>query len=192
MSAVSIHPTREAWLDAAVVALKPMFAEIARTVPEVVRISTGWSRGAKKNSVGWCWRSDVADDKSSNIFISPTLADPITILAVILHELCHAVDDCKSAHGGDFRKMWGQHGFVGKPTASTPGDPLRARLTELLDQLGAYPHAALNPGMQVKTQGTRMLKLVAGCCGYTVRTSQKWIDEGLPSCPCGSDMELAS
>ena len=25
----------------------------------------------------------------------------------------------------------------------------------------------------------------AGCCGYTVRTTRKWLDEGHPLCPHG-------
>ena len=38
--------------------------------------------------------------------------------------------------------------------------------------------------------GSRMIKIVcdADGCGYTVRTTRKWIDVGLPTCPCGSAM----
>ena len=25
----------------------------------------------------------------------------------------------------------------------------------------------------------------AGCCGYTVRTTRKWLDQGYPLCPYG-------
>lgn len=46
-------------------------------------------------------------------------------------------------------------------------------------------------------QTTRMIKLTAPCCGYLVRTSRKWIDEGLPVCHHGrpfivDEDELAS
>ena len=34
-------------------------------------------------------------------------------------------------------------------------------------------------------QGTRMIKLTAACCGYTVRTTRKWLDQGYPLCPHG-------
>lgn len=184
-----VHPTREAWLIAAVELLKPLFAEIEKIVPPI-RVSTGWSKGSKKGSVGWCWKASVADDSSSNIFISPELVEPVIILAVLAHEMIHAVDDCKDAHAGNFRKMHAQIGLIGRPTASIPGLALTARLAALADLLGPYPHAKLTPGLQVKTQTTRMLKLRASCCGYVVRTSQKWVDEGLPSCPCGTEMEL--
>ena len=38
-------------------------------------------------------------------------------------------------------------------------------------------------------QGTRMVKLTAPDCGYTVRTTRKWIDQGAPMCPHGVAME---
>lgn len=188
---IAVHPTREAWLIAAVAALTPLFAEIERTVP-TVRVSTGWSKGSKKGSVGWCWKAAVADDESSNIFISPELVEPIVILAVLAHEMAHAANDCRDGHGGDFRKMHTLLGFIGKPTASIPSLALTARLAAIADLMGTYPHAKLTPAMVLKTQGTRMLKLEASCCGYIVRTSQRWIDQGLPSCPCGTEMDVAS
>ena len=35
--------------------------------------------------------------------------------------------------------------------------------------------------------GARLLKVVCGACGHTVRFTQQWIDTGLPSCPCGME-----
>jgi hypothetical protein len=52
-------------------------------------------------------------------------------------------------------------------------------------------HARLDLSGRRK-QSTRMLKLECTNCGYTVRTTQKWIEVGLPTCCCGSDMEVAS
>ncbi|MFI8890527.1 hypothetical protein [Streptomyces paradoxus] len=47
-----------------------------------------------------------------------------------------------------------------------------------------------------KKQGTRMLKVVCSedceCGGYTVRTTQKWLDMGTPRCPFGGEMEIAA
>ncbi|MGA4950461.1 hypothetical protein [Streptomyces lydicamycinicus] len=47
-----------------------------------------------------------------------------------------------------------------------------------------------------KKQGTRMLKVICSedceCDGYTVRTTQKWIEIGLPSCPFGREMTVAA
>jgi hypothetical protein len=34
-----------------------------------------------------------------------------------------------------------------------------------------------------------MIKLAAvACCGYTVRTTAKWLDQGEPMCPHGAPM----
>ena len=51
---------------------------------------------------------------------------------------------------------------------------------------------APDPGGKVHTvpgkQGTRMIKLTAACCGYTVRTTRKWVEQGYPLCPHGQPM----
>ncbi len=178
--------TREEWLDLAVEKMRPWFDGMEAQPPAVVRVSTGWSRGAKKNQVGWCWKSNVATDKSSNIFISPERNKPVEILATLLHELCHASDDCRDSHAGRFRRLWRLHGFEGKPTTSVPTAVLLERLQALADDLGEYPHAKLSPGDKIKVQKTYMIKLECQGCGMVVRTTQKWLDEtGLPSCGCG-------
>jgi hypothetical protein len=55
---------------------------------------------------------------------------------------------------------------------------------------GAAP--APGPGGKVHSgpgkQGTRMIKPTAACCGYTVRTTRRWLDEGYPLCPHGQPM----
>lgn len=68
---------------------------------------------------------------------------------------------------------------------------MTARLTELIEVNGPYPHAQLDPSCTdgKKKQGTRMIKVVCPSCGYTVRTTAKWLEVGLPTCPCGEDME---
>lgn len=43
-------------------------------------------------------------------------------------------------------------------------------------------------GDEVAPQTTRMLKCVCGKCGYTARTTRKWIDlKGAPLCPCAGE-----
>ena len=67
--------------------------------------------------------------------------------------------------------------------STRPGTELRERLNILFVQLGPYPHAVLS-GQNHKKQGTRLLKCECLVCGYTVRITQKWIDDvGLPVCP---------
>jgi hypothetical protein len=33
-----------------------------------------------------------------------------------------------------------------------------------------------------------MIKLTAAYCGYTVRTTRRWLDQGHPQCPHGQPM----
>jgi hypothetical protein len=81
-------------------------------------------------------------------------------------------------------------GLEGKATATVAGAGFAEWARGLDAKLGTYPHDELVPLLEVKKQGTRMLKLEAPCCGYVVRTTQKWIDAGLPSCPCGTEFEV--
>jgi hypothetical protein len=55
------------------------------------------------------------------------------------------------------------------------------------DQQRSYPVAdvpAPDPGGKVHSgpgkQGTRLIKLTAAWCGYTVGTTRKWVDQGYP------------
>jgi hypothetical protein len=74
-------------------------------------------------------------------------------------------------------------------TATVPGEALKARLKELIGQLGDYPHARLVASNKPKTQTTRMLKVTCQQCGCVVRMTRKWLDEaGLPTCGCGGKM----
>jgi len=195
--------TREHWLELAVLKLRPLFAEIDVELPNV-RVSVGWpSRGgvgAKKKVIGQCWKTTVAGDNVSQIFISPVLgtaneADAIQLLGVLAHELIHAADDCESGHKGAFGKMARALGLAGKLTATVvdPDSELYRQLAVILDDLGPLPHAALNPFEMEKQrpkQGTRMLKLTCPNDGYTARTTRKWLDDlGAPKCPCGMELE---
>lgn len=182
---------REAWLIDAVDALRPLFAEQGHTVPEKVRVSVGWPRGrqgSKNVAIGQCFPTSMAADNSHNLFISPLLGDAPTVLATLVHELVHAIDDCKSKHQGDFIKIARSVGLTGKWTATVAGDELAARLLEIAETLGEYPHAAVNPnaGPGIKKQSTRMLKVECPTgSGYIARLTQKWLDEyGAPICPC--------
>jgi hypothetical protein len=191
-----VHATREAWLLAAVDALAPLFVEKAGVRLPKVRVSVGWpgGRGKKNSVIGQCWNTNAAEDKVSQIFISPVLNDVPTVLATLVHELVHAADDCESGHKGKFVQIAKAVGLEGPWTATKAGEDLAAHLGELHSKvLGAYPHAALanvDGADGPKKQGTRMLKVVCGESDpegevYTVRMTRKWLDTyGTPKCPC--------
>lgn len=216
------HKTREAWLVEAVQYVSELFAQTKEEGEPVqvppVRISCGFPAGNVRKSIGQCWGTSAAEDGISHVFVSPVLKDPTQILGVIIHELCHAIDDCKSGHKGRFRKLATQMGLEGKMTATHCSEALEELLQPIVNKLGEYPHAALDLGQApVKKQTTRMLKAsckaivgddrvltsvereardilderVGETCGYNVRTTQKWLDMAVPTCPLhGLDLEV--
>lgn len=198
------YDTREAWMLAAVEAMRSWFVEVGAEVG-TVRISIGWAggRSAKGKGIrGQCWASHTVADGIPAIFVTPDQSDPIIILGIVLHEMNHAADNCLSGHRGTFAKTAKALGFVAPWTSSEGKTPeLVERLTALLADLGTFPHGAINDKAHGLTglsparppiQTTRMLKIVCEADGYTVRTTQKWIDLGLPACGiCGEGMQTA-
>ena len=184
--------TREEWLMAAVVKLRELFAEIDVEIPDV-RVSVGWPGGGGRGQaerIGECWVTEASNDAVAQLFVSPALDDPMQVLSTLTHELVHASDNCESGHRGVFRKRALAIGLEGRMTATVAGEGLLARLAAIEESLGAFPHAALSKGASGrKKQGTRMFKLVCPSCDYAVRTTRKWLDVGLPTCPCGTEME---
>lgn len=183
--------TREEWLNAAVKALNPMIERSTELTPATeILVSIGWPRRDKGGKVrGQCWARSAAHGKASHIFISPLQVEPVTILGILLHELIHAADDCESGHAGAFKKAHHALGFINKATTSEQGEELKERLTAVSERLGDFPHLVLEPLEKPKVQSTRMIKLVSSC-GYVLRTSRKWIEQGLPTCGvCGDEFE---
>lgn len=186
------YETREQWLEAAVQKMVPLFSKGGFKVPKV-RVSCGWpsSRGlsATKASLGECWSSDSAEDKIAQVFISPRLAKPAEaygVLPVLAHEAVHAVVGHKAKHGKQFRACAQSIGLEGKMTSTFGGAEFLEFASRIAKQLGAYPHSILKPSNRpTKKQTTRMVKCECKECGYSCRTSRKWLeDSGAPLCPC--------
>jgi hypothetical protein len=192
--------TREAWLLAAVEELRPLLKQVGAVVPERVSVSVGFAAKNVRKALGVCFPTAATNGGISHMFVSPMIEDPIKVLDVLVHELIHASDDCKSGHAGHFAKCARAIGLEGKLTATHAGDDLRTQLEDISTQLGPYPHTKLNLGNNIKKQTTRLLKLMCSddCCPlmdeatgnvYTIRVTKKWIEVGLPSCPCGATMK---
>lgn len=188
--------TREQFLNKAVDALRPWFKQAGFPVPDKVRVTCGWpssnALARKKRHIGECWPRSASKDKFNEIFISPCVDEFVAgqraqcVGEILVHELVHAVDDCKNAHKGPFKKVMKAVGLEGKPTATEPGDALYAELKRIESRLCGYPHAKLDATKtKRKAQTTRMVKCECGDCGYTVRTTRKWLEDvGAPICPC--------
>jgi hypothetical protein len=188
--------TREEWLNACA----DLILEKHREVFEIhfgqdgidhlehLKVSTGFpSTGGLGKVIGQCWKSAAAEDATTHhIFINPRLTDVVEVVATLAHEMVHAADDGEHKHRGPFVKAVQDMGLEGKATATFAGAGFADWARGLDTKIGTYPHTGLVPIAQEKKQTTRMLKLEADCCGYVVRTTKKWIEIGLPSCPCGN------
>lgn len=184
--------TREQYLNAALQGMAPWFES---PFPDNVNVSCGWpSKSAlakKKRRIGEAWASECSKAQKFELFISPMLDKPIDVLAVLLHEMVHAYCGLKCGHKNPFKKTATALGLEGKMTATVPGVRLVERLNVLSKTLGTYPHGSLDSKMTngEKKQGTRLLPCECPACGYKVRVTQKWLDIGLPICPCGEEMQ---
>ena len=186
--------TREQWLLQMVERLRGLFADAGHPLPAHIRASCGWpteralTPSGKNRSIGQCFSTACSADGAHEVFVSPALDDPWRVSEVLVHELCHAVDNCRHGHGPEFRKIAAAVGLEGKMTATVAGPQLAERLNALLARMPGYPHRTLDVRVDAKKQGTRLLKIICPSCGYTARTTRQWIGRGLPTCPCGSRM----
>jgi SprT-like family protein len=180
--------TREEWLITLMNRLRPEFTAHSVALPDEIAVSCGWtSKGARGKRIGECWRADCSHARRPEIFISPKLADSIEVGHVLVHELIHAALP-DAGHGSAFKRVALRLGLTGRMTATVPTDALRQRLGDLIEHIGEpYPHAELRPGEDERKQSTRLLKLSCPGCGYVIRTTQKWIEVGVPTCCCGED-----
>lgn len=185
--------SREDWLIKASEKMIPWLTAAGAGIRPKYRVSVGWPLGKRpgkntSNTIGQCFCSSCSKDGTHEVFISPALDDAEVVLATLLHELVHAFVGIKAKHGRDFKVIAVKAGLTGKMTATVASDDLKPKLADLAKKLGDYPHAAL--GSKGKTitpkQTTRLIKLECEC-GYIIRTTQKWIDVGVPTCVCGQE-----
>lgn len=162
-----------------------------------VKVSVGFpvSGGARSNgkTIGQCFPRAWSKANVNEIFINPCLdkSQVTKVGGVLVHELIHAIDDCKSGHKGAFRKMATACGLTGKMTATGESDDLKAIIKAIEKKIGKYPHKSLDYSKR-KKQGTRNLKIECPECvidPYFVRMSATMYAKGAPSCGvCGSMM----
>lgn len=176
------HVHRESWLADAVIRIRPWFAAIHHQVPDV-RVSVGFpSTGRNGVHIGQCWATTRSEDGLNHIFISPVLADPVAVLDTLVHELVHAVDDCRNRHGAPFRKIALAIGLEGPMRSASAGKKLLGQLKDLAGQLGPYPHARL---ILTRKTVSRPARPRARCdhCGYEVPMLKRFVHFGPPICP---------
>ena len=185
--------TREQWLGSLVDALRPTFAGLGSPLPDRVRVSCGWpsksALSSKARRIGEAWSARCSEDGAHETFLSPALADPVEVGAVLVHELVHHAVGVEHGHRAPFARLAKAVGLLGPMRATSAGPELRERLHALAESIGPYPHGALVAGNGRKKQATRMLKVACAECGCLVRMTRQWLDTvGAPTCACGGAM----
>jgi hypothetical protein len=188
LAAVAAQPpaNREEWLQRLAAALGATFAAAGLMVPSAIRYSCGWtSTGRRSRRVGEHWAPAASADGTHEIFVTPRLADPIEVAAVLVHELAHAAVHPATGHGAEFRRAAIAVGLRGHMRATHAGEALRAVLVAKIAEIGPYPHASLVGARRPSTppQTNRQLRAHCPTCGYTVRASRRWLDLATPICP---------
>lgn len=180
---------REQWLQNVAEKMAPWFAELGHELPKY-RAAVGFtSKGMRSKRIGECWSGIASGDGTFEIFIVPTIDDPMRIADILAHELVHAAVGLEAKHGRKFGKVARAIGLEGKLTATVAGPLFLEKVKPILDAVGPLPHARLSDdplsrSSAPKKQSTRMLKCECSECGYTARTTAKWLKEaGAPICP---------
>jgi hypothetical protein len=180
-----MHPykTREDWLLAAVEKIRPIFDLKRHQIPLDCQVSCGFaSTGTRSHHIGQCWSKSSTNNETNQIFISPTLGEPVEVLDTLVHELVHAVDDCQHKHGKEFKKIALSLGMVGPMRSAEAGPELKAKLVEIAKILGPYPHGKLKVTHHKVISRSRPR---AKCpdCGFQVPMLKRFLAYGAPICP---------
>jgi len=189
-----IHTTREGWLKAAAEALTSQLHAAGVKMPPHWNVSVGFPKRAHKpgGAIGECWDKNASTGAVYEIFVSPTQADPIEVMAILLHEMIHAAVGLECNHKGPFIKTARKVGLAGKPTATyaKPGTDLHTTLEKLSRDLGHYPHHAMAPKKKPTPKKWFLTKLVSQTePTYKFTMAPRLIEEfGMPVDPWGDAM----
>lgn len=189
------YKTREQWLNGAVKELQPelikqkkllagKYPHFNKPFPSVKVSVTQPTRG---KAIGTCWSDKASDGGHYEIFITAKEDNPMRVLDILTHELCHAVDGLISGHGTAFKRLAYAMGLTGKPTATEASEEFIEKYKPIIEsKLGDYPHAKMNLESSTKKQKTRLLKATCSDCDFNFRVSQMQAIKGLPMpCNCG-------
>jgi hypothetical protein len=185
------NANREQWLTLITNKyLRPLFASKGYTIPANIRLSCSLASGGihtkkhqKRFTLGECYPASMSSDNTIQIMIVPSLADSARVIDVLVHELCHATVGNAEGHNNVFGDCARAVGLEGKLTSTHAGNVLLGDILMWIATEGEYPHSQLNA--RYTKQSTRNLKCECKKCGYTLRTSTKWLKLAMPKCPLG-------
>ena len=183
---------REKWLNEAVKSLEnQFFNKKTKKLPKIA-VSVGIPKGSS-SAIGQCWDHKVSKDGTTNIFVCPSIDDNFTVLSTLLHELCHAVIGVRYGHGPEFGRIARSVGLEGKLTSTTVSQDSSTGiyLTELSEQLGIYPHKAMNKATQKNKKPSNRVTLISSENeSYKITIQKDLLQLGLPTDPWGEEMLL--
>ena len=186
------YATREDYLQAATLAFGKFFSERAVDIPFNVRLSCGFPHGSRGNGSikAQTWPASASNDKTIEVFISPAIDDPRTVMDYLIPELVHASVGPEHKHGKLYKEACERLGLTGTATKPViePGTQIEKVIAEVIEKCGIYPHAKIDWSTR-KKQGTRLIKCECQSCGYSIRVTQKWINKATPICPVCVDEE---
>lgn len=182
---------RQEWIEKALKALRSHFSFYGYKVPDNIRVTIGWPKGGRTR-IGECFFTDASNDEHFEIFVSPVLGQGSIhgnhpVIEVIAHEICHTLAGYKAGHKASFKKIATTIGLEGKMTSTVPGPVMLQFIASFEKDNGPYPAGALTRSM-IKKKQTYMVKCQCATCGYTVRTTEKWLTVGYPICPADNEV----
>lgn len=183
--------SREDWLNAAIAELRPAFKMRGYSLPDRIRVSVGFPPGRRitgAHADQQCWVALNGKDGAFDVFISPMIDREVDVLGVLTHDLAHIAAGIKSGHRAPFQECAAAMGLGPPWTSTSLTSAFKLGVARpVLSALGApYPHSRLSAAdtnTSGKTQGTRLVKCQCPKCGYTIRTTRKWLELALPECP---------
>lgn len=176
------------------------------TVPADNIVVTIQTKG-RRNAVGWFWhgrwQASAPKKGESNLHEINMSAEHLRdhhMGELLLHELAHAendhqgIRDCAGRrHNKKFKVMAERLGLTVEKGSlgfayTDLGQPAKDFLDGIKFRKEIFELSRVGESAKAGKPGSRLLK-VECACGYTCRITQKWLDIGLPTCPCGEEME---
>jgi len=187
------YKTREEYLQRAYALLNhTAFKPNGHECPPI-KVACSWivgTRASNKKTLGQCSNKKSSEANINEIRIVPTVDDSFMAIDTLAHEMAHAVDDCKSGHGVEFKKICMAVGLDGNTQMryAEAGEKLGKTIKNIIATIGEYPHDKMNIS-DMKKQTTRNIKMECSSCGFGWRASRSMIERmsNITCNGCGSD-----
>lgn len=185
---------REAWLNSAIDLMAPDFKAAGLKLPrKKIHISVGPTQAryyhTATGNIGVTWH-EAGEKGVLHIFISPVLTDSIEVLATICHELIHCCFPPDTNHKKPFAEACKKLGLTPPWYATDVSPELEQRYVDMfLPVLGEYQQPMFDTSTSPQP-GSRLLKASCPECGYIIRLTKKWAEQGLPACPLCDSIQL--